>query len=97
MDLNEEIRQADEWRHHPAPRKDLFIEYVTLLGINVGEFEQDIDVSKWVRKAERDKADGKLLGVNGTPTFIVKGERAVNLTYQDLRLSIKRYLDSGRK
>jgi protein-disulfide isomerase len=83
---------TDEWGHQPSPRKDLFNKYAASLGLDVAKFAQDLDDPRWVQKAQRDMTDGKLLGVNGTPTLFVNGDRVSKLTYQDLKLSINQYL-----
>jgi protein-disulfide isomerase len=91
------FNMADEWGHQPTPRKDLFIKYAGSLGLDVAKFTQDLEDPKWVQKAQRDMADGKLLGVNGTPTLFVNGERVKNLTYQALKESITPYLGTQGK
>jgi protein-disulfide isomerase len=88
---------ADEWGHQPSPRKDLFIKYATSLGLDTSKFTQDLEDPRWVQKAQRDMADGKLLGVSGTPTLFVNGDRVSKLTYQDLKLSINQYLYPERQ
>lgn len=83
---------ADEWGHQPSPRRDLFVKYADSLGLNISKFTQDLDDPRWLQKAQRDMADGKSIGVNGTPTLFVNGDRVSKLTYQDLKFSINQYL-----
>lgn len=86
------FNSADEWGHQPTPRRDLFIKYANSLGLDVAKFTQDLDDPKWVQKAQRDMADGKSIGVSGTPTFFVNGDRVSKLSYRELKLGIDQYL-----
>lgn len=90
------FNMADEWGHRPSPQKDLFIKYATSLGLDAARFAQDLEDPRWARKAQRDMEDGKALGVNGTPTLFVNGNRVANLSYDELKQSIQSFLEPAR-
>jgi protein-disulfide isomerase len=48
------------------------------------------------QKLERDKQDGVALGVNGTPTFIVNGQKLENLSYDALKVAIDSILQASK-
>jgi len=85
---------ADEWGHQPTPRKDLFIKYAQSLRLDLEKFKQDLEDPKWIDKAQRDMSDGKTLGVQGTPTLFVNGDRVRGLTYQAVKRSLEPYFES---
>ncbi len=53
--------------------RELFIGYAKTLGITL-----DIDAQDVKDKVQRDMADGNALGISGTPTFFVNGEKIQN-------------------
>lgn len=55
-----------------APR-DL-VQYAQQLGLDVQEFEQDLQQHKGVGKLRQDIRSGEESGVQGTPTFFINGE-----------------------
>lgn len=83
---------ADEWSHKPTPESGYFIKYAADLGLDVEKFKQDLNDPKWQQKIARDMADGKVVGVNGTPTIFINGERLKNLGASDLRAAIEAQL-----
>lgn len=83
---------ADEWSHKPAPETSYFIKYASDLGLDVEQFKRDLSDTRWQQKITRDMADGKALGVNGTPTIFVNGEKLKSLSPGDLRSAIETQL-----
>jgi protein-disulfide isomerase len=47
------------------------------LGLDVARFDRDLDDPALDARIDEDTADGKALGVTGTPTFFVNGRRVV--------------------
>jgi protein-disulfide isomerase len=47
------------------------------LGLDVARFDRDLDDASLDARIDADDADGKALGVKGTPTFFVDGRRIV--------------------
>ncbi|GAA2660351.1 MULTISPECIES: thioredoxin domain-containing protein [Actinosynnema] len=53
----------------------VFERYAQEIGLDVDRFRADLDSDAVEAAVDRDVADGKALGVTGTPTFFVNGER----------------------
>ena len=47
------------------------------LGLDLARFDRDLDDPSLDARIDADEADGKALGVKGTPTFFVNGRRIV--------------------
>ncbi|ATE54272.1 DsbA family protein [Actinosynnema pretiosum] len=58
-----------------AAARAAFERYAQDLGLDVDRFRTDLDSDAVKAAVDRDVADGKALGVTGTPTFFVGGER----------------------
>ncbi len=41
------------------------------IGLNVSQFQQCLDSNKFKAEVEKDQADGKAIGITGTPSFVV--------------------------
>lgn len=61
--------------HQGELDKDDLIEYATEIGLDVVQFEKDLDESTFSTRVEEDFVDGLRSGVTGTPTFFINGER----------------------
>jgi protein-disulfide isomerase len=87
------FENQDEWGeiHGPGPqpvRPDpqiLFDKWAKELGLDLDQLKASVPDKKHLEKVERDFADGKSLGVRGTPTFYVNGRRLTRLSEPDLK------------
>lgn len=68
----------------------LFISYAQAIGLDVNKFKADVEAKKFSAKIQRDIADGNTVGVTGTPTFYVNGEKVPN--YENLKAAIDKAL-----
>ena len=66
----------------------LFERYAVELGVDPAKFDEAVKDQRFAAKLERDKQDGKTLGVRQTPTFFVNGRQLARLTEADLRALI---------
>jgi protein-disulfide isomerase len=74
--------QGKFWEFHDAvfatqramKREDL-IAKADALGLDIKRFTAELDKPEYKAKVEADKAEGKRLGVGGTPTFFINGRR----------------------
>ena len=90
------FEKQPEWgeRHgapSDAPKPDvraLFDKYAGELGLDKEKYNSAIKENRFAAKLERDKQDGKTLGVRQTPTFFVNGRQLAKLTGADLRALI---------
>lgn len=76
-------RQAD-WGHKEQPEEAKFFGYAAELGLDMKRFRAAYDDPATSRKIERDKADGRALGVTGTPTMFLDGVRLQPKSLDDL-------------
>lgn len=82
-----EVHGAAPQPERPAPAA-LFDKWAAELGLNVEQLKASAADKKHIDKVERDFADGRSLGVRGTPTFFVNGQRLARLSEADLRKMI---------
>ena len=76
-------RQAD-WGHQSSPEEDLFFDYAEELGLDMEQFRADYDDPATLERIEQSEADGRALGVTGTPTMFMDGERLEPQSLEDL-------------
>ena len=72
------------WAYHdrlfqeqPAFERDDLVRYATELGLDRATFVRCLDDRRFAAAVEADVAQGRALGVNGTPTFLVNGRPLV--------------------
>lgn len=69
---------------------EIFSGYAKDLGLDLDKFEKDIQSDKFTDKIQRDKNDGRNLGVSATPTFFLNGQKLVGITtYDELKNKIE--------
>ena len=56
-------------------KNDAIMRYAGMIGLNLEQFESDIQDEVLHKKVENDFLDGLKSGVNATPTFFVSGEK----------------------
>ncbi|HEX8368702.1 MAG TPA: thioredoxin domain-containing protein [Pyrinomonadaceae bacterium] len=66
--------------------------YAADSGLNVGQFELDLQSGKFATEVRRDMADGKSYGINGTPTIFVNGVKVRGLSAKSFRAAIEKAL-----
>ena len=76
-------RQA-EWGHQDTPEEERFFAYAEELGLDMEQFRADFDDPATLERIEQSEADGRALGVTGTPTMFLDGERLEPDTFEDL-------------
>ena len=69
--------------------------YAAQTGLNVRQFEQDLNSERTAAEVRKDIADGEAYGVNGTPTIFVNGVVVRRLAADDFRKAIKDALRSA--
>ncbi|CAN5613621.1 hypothetical protein BH24ACI3_BH24ACI3_01540 [soil metagenome] len=82
-----EIHGAGPQPARTAPQV-LFDKWAAELGLDVEQLKASAADRKHLDKVERDLADGRSLGVKGTPTFFVNGRRLMQLGESGLRTMI---------
>lgn len=70
-----------EWAAASVPTA-LFVQYAGDLGLNVEQFKLQMKSSALRDRVKADFAEGRALGITGTPTFFLNGEKMQYDTYQ---------------
>ena len=63
------------WGEKDTSQEDVFFGYAEQLGLDMEQFRAVYDDPATLAKIRRDKADGTELGVDGTPTFFLNGDK----------------------
>jgi protein-disulfide isomerase len=74
-----------QWAGSQQSQAPLFRTYAGQLGLNLAEFDAAVADPKTEERILADIADGNALGVNGTPTFFLNGEKLTLSTKADFR------------
>ena len=82
------FRYQPEWGSHHHPRPELIPGYARKVGLDMQAFERSLSAGAHRRFVEADHADGRTLGVTGTPTFFVNGRLLERLGYETLKALI---------
>lgn len=74
--------------------EELLIEVARELGLDAGEFETALIDGRHLLAVDADQAEGKAIGVTGTPTYVIGGERLDGGKSQDgLRERVEKIAD----
>ena len=74
----------EQWGEQQVPLDDLFRSYAEDLGLDMDAYDTAYADPATAARIKKDQDDGIALGVQGTPTFFVDGERLEPRTYDDL-------------
>ena len=64
-----------EWGEGQESQAALFRTFAEDLGLDMAEFDSDVADPKTLERVLQDREDGLALGVEGTPTFFLNGEK----------------------
>jgi protein-disulfide isomerase len=64
-----------QWGEKSTSQEDVFFDLAEELDLDMDRFREVYDDRATIERVQRDKADGKVLGVTGTPTFFLNGEK----------------------
>lgn len=75
-EMQEELfAHQTDWGEQQTPQTEMFIGYAEEIGLDIEQFVDDLDNPDILAKIERDRADAQALGLTGTPSFFINGER----------------------
>lgn len=79
----------EQWSRGKA--QAIFIGYAKELGLDMEQFETDLNSARLNRIVLADKREGTALGVNSTPTFFINGEKVERLpqTYEGFKILLE--------
>lgn len=63
------------WGEQQVPMDDLFRSYAQELGLDLARWDTDYNSPDTLARIKADIADGEKMGVTGTPTFFLNGEK----------------------
>lgn len=77
------------WGEKSEPQTQLFLGYARSIGLDMDQFQRDLNDTTIEDKVNRDRDDGVAVGVRGTPTFFVNGTIVGNvMPYEQLKSKI---------
>lgn len=80
------------YRNQNALDKESLKKYATDLGLNLAQFELDLQSATNVAEIRKDMADGETYGINGTPTIYVNGVKVRRNNAEYFRAAIEKVL-----
>ena len=66
------------WGEKQSPDPAIFEGYAKQIGLNMDQYKKDVGSNEVKERVNRDKNSGTKLGVSGTPTFFLNGEKIPN-------------------
>lgn len=83
----------EEWGHQESSQEQTFFGYAEALGLDMERFVADYNDPAILSRIEQSYEDGRALGVRGTPTFFLNGERLEPTTLSDLEAAFDAALE----
>jgi protein-disulfide isomerase len=81
------------WGHRQESQAAIFEGYAGELGLDLTRFRADVASDAVAERVRSDAADGAALGVTGTPTFFVNGEKYTGQpSYEALKATVDKAL-----
>ena len=78
------------WGEKQSPDPAIFEGYAKQIGLNMDQYKKDVKSKEVSERVNRDKNSGTQLGVNGTPSFFLNGEKIPNpKTIEDFKTFIQ--------
>lgn len=82
-----------QWGEKQTPADDVFRGFAQELGLDMATFDTAYADPATAARVQLDVADGRALGVQGTPTFFLNGERIQPHSQQDLAAAFDKALE----
>lgn len=77
-----------EWSHSESPKEEVFFGYAEQMDLDMEEFRSVYDAPATLEKIQQDKEDGQAVGVTGTPTFFLNGDKVEVSSFAELLAQI---------
>ncbi|MGI5166623.1 DsbA family protein [Spirillospora sp. CA-253888] len=78
----------EEWGEKQDSQEKVFRGFARDLGLDMAAFDKALKDPATAERVDKDRRDGLLLGVRGTPTFFVNGKRPQITSYEDFKAAI---------
>jgi protein-disulfide isomerase len=82
-----------EWGEAQESKAQVFRGFADELGLDLAQYDQDVADPATLERVTRDFDDGLALGVSGTPTFFLDGEKVTANSPDELRAAVEAALD----
>ncbi|MBT9605110.1 thioredoxin domain-containing protein [Microbacterium sp.] len=82
-----------QWGESQQSQAELFRSYATELGLDMAAYDEAVADPTTLERVRSDLEDGRVLGVDRTPTFFVDGEPLIIERWNDLENAITTRLD----
>lgn len=77
------------WAEKSMADPKLFLAYAQKIGLDMAKYQKDVNDSSLRDRIERDKRSGEALGIQGTPSFFLNGEKISNpRSYEEFKTLI---------
>lgn len=67
-----------DWGEKQIANPEIFVEYAKQIGLDMEKYKKDISAQETKDRINRDKNSATSLGIQGTPTFFINGEKIPN-------------------
>ncbi|ANJ28514.1 DsbA family protein [Agromyces aureus] len=84
-----------QWGEQSESKAPLFRQFAQGLGLDLAQYDRDVADPTTEERVRADQAEGTALGVQGTPTFFLNGERLELVSADDLTDAIDAALAEG--
>lgn len=81
------FEDQDTWSRSPNPSA-LFLKYATELNLDVDKFKRQMNSSLVREKVRASGREAREMGITGTPTFFLNGEKMSFQTYEEFKSQI---------
>ncbi|PRY59293.1 protein-disulfide isomerase [Knoellia remsis] len=81
-----------QWAEQQEPKDDLFRSYAEEIGLDMKAYDKAYTSQQTLDRIAKDVAEGKALGVQGTPTLFLNGKKLEPKSGQDLVAAIDKAL-----
>ncbi|MFC9977390.1 DsbA family protein [Spirillospora sp. NPDC127200] len=78
----------EKWGERQDSQEATFRGFARDLGLDMAAFDKALKDPATAERVDKDRRDGLLLGVRGTPTFFVNGKRPQITSYEDFKAAI---------
>lgn len=86
---------ANGWGHQKQSQAAVFETYAREMGLDMNRYTADVISAEVAARVKADAADGEALGVQGTPTFFINGQKFDGSpTYDGLKAAVDESLAS---
>jgi protein-disulfide isomerase len=87
-----------DWGEKQAPDPKIFENYARQIGLDMDRYSKDIASQEVKDRIERDRETGQKLGITGTPTFFLNGEKIQNPRgYEDFKILLQEAINKNKQ